>query len=117
MSMLKTITTWFAAMFAATVLMAAHADPVIDQAKAQGIVGETYTGYLSVVDPGRASADVKRRVDEVNAGRLQVYTGISQKSGDSVATVAAAMAEKNFARAESGEVLKAGPSDPWTKKQ
>jgi uncharacterized protein YdbL (DUF1318 family) len=116
MSMLKKITTWFVAMFAATALMVAHADPVIDQAKAQGIVGEMYTGYLGIVDPGRASADIKRRVEEVNAGRLQVYTGISQKSGDPVSVVAAAMAEKNFARAASGEPLKAGPSDPWTKK-
>ncbi len=117
MSMLKKITTWFAAMFAAATLMTAYAaDPVIEQAKAQGIVGEMYTGYLGVVDQSKASGDLKRRVEENNAGRLQVYTDIAKKSGDPVATVAAAMAEKNFARAEAGELVKPGPSDPWTKK-
>lgn len=117
MSMLKKITTWFAAFFAATALMTAYAaDPVIEQAKAQGIVGEQFDGYLGIVDSGKASADLKRRVSETNAGRLQVYSDISKKNGDSVQVVAAAMAEKNIARAASGEVVKPGPSDPWTKK-
>lgn len=117
MSMLKKFTTWFAAIFAAATLMTAYAaDPLIEQAKAQGIVGEKYDGYLGIVDAGKASADLKRRVDENNAGRLAEYTRISQKTGDPVATVAAAMAEKQFARAEAGELLKPGPSDPWKKK-
>jgi len=117
MSMFRKFATWFVAMFAATTLLVAHAaDPVIEQAKAQGVIGEQYDGYLGIADPGRASAEVKRKVDQVNAGRLAEYTRISQKSGDPVATVAAAMAEKLFANAESGEVLKSGPSDPWKKK-
>jgi uncharacterized protein YdbL (DUF1318 family) len=117
MSMLKKITVWFAAMFAGAALLAAHAQgPVIDQAKAQGIVGEQFDGYLGIVDPSKASADVKRRVQEVNAGRLAEYTRISGEKGDPVATVAAAMAEKQFSRAEAGEMFKPGPNDPWTKK-
>jgi len=117
MSMFKKITTWFAAIFAAATLMTAYAaDPVIEQAKARGIIGEKFDGYLGIVDASKASADLQRRVDETNAGRLKVYTDISQKTGDSVQVVAAAMAEKNFARAESGEVVKPGASDPWTKK-
>jgi uncharacterized protein YdbL (DUF1318 family) len=117
MSMFRKFATWFVAMFAATTLLVAHAaDPVIEQAKAQGVIGEQYDGYLGIADPGRASAEVKRKVDQVNAGRLAEYTRISQKSGDPVATVAAAMAEKLFANAESGEVLKSGPTDPWKKK-
>jgi uncharacterized protein YdbL (DUF1318 family) len=116
MSMLKKISTWFVAMFAATALMVAYAaDPVIEQAKAQGVVGEQYDGYLGIVDTSKASADLKRRVSETNAGRLAEYTRISQKTGDSVSIVAIAMAEKQFARAESGEMLKAGPNDPWKK--
>ena len=117
MSMLKKITVWFAAMFAGAALLAAHAQgPVIDQAKAQGIVGEQFDGYLGIVDASKASADVKRRVSEVNAGRLAEYTRISGEKGDPVATVAAAMAEKQFARATAGEMLKPGPTDPWKKK-
>ena len=117
MSMLKKITTWFAAFFAATALMTAYAaDPAIEQAKAQGIVGEQFDGYLGIADTAKASADLKRRVSENNAGRLQVYSDISKKTGDSVQVVAAAMAEKNIARAGSGEVVKPGASEPWTKK-
>lgn len=117
MSMFKKLAALFAALFAAASLMTAWAaDPVIEQAKAQGIIGEKYDGYIGIVDAGRASAEVKRKVDEINAGRLAEYTRISQKSGDPVATVAAAMAEKLFANAQSGEVLKAGPTDAWAKK-
>ena len=117
MSMFKKFATWFVAMFAAATLMVAHAaDPVIEQAKAQGIIGEQFDGSLGIADPGRVSAEVKRKVDQINAGRLAEYTRISQKAGDPVSTVAAAMAEKLFANAESGEVLKSGPGDPWRKK-
>ena len=117
MRMFKKFTTWFAAIFTAATLMTAYAaDPVIEQAKAQGIVGEQFDGYLGFADPGKASADLKRRVQENNAGRLQVYSDISKKTGDSVQIVAAAMAEKNIARAESGEVVKPGANNPWTKK-
>ncbi len=117
MSMLKKITTWLAAIFAVAALSVAHAQgPVIDQAKAQGVVGEQFDGYLGVVDQSKASADLKRRVSEVNAGRLSEYTRISGQKGDSVAVVAAAMALKQFDRAQSGEMLKPGASDPWQKK-
>jgi uncharacterized protein len=117
MSMLKKLVTTFAAMFAAATLMTAYAaDPVVEQAKAQGIVGEMATGYLGIVDPAKASADLKRRVDEINAGRLEAYTDIANKNGQTVAVVGALMAEKQFERAQEGEVLKPN-GQGWTKKQ
>jgi uncharacterized protein YdbL (DUF1318 family) len=117
MSMLKKIAALFAAMFAAATLMTAYAaDPVIEQAKAQGIIGELHTGYLGIVDPSKASADLKRRVDEVNAGRLEAYTDIANKTGQTVQTVGMLAAEKQFERAEAGELVKPA-SEPWTKKQ
>ncbi len=117
MSMFKKIAALFAAMFAAATLMTAYAaDPVIEQAKAQGIIGEMYTGYLGIVDPSKASADLKRRVEEVNAARLQAYTEIASQRGQTVQTVGQLMAEKQFERAVAGELVK--PADePWTKKQ
>ena len=122
MTIMKKLSARFAAMvaaiFAAATLMTAWAaDPVIEQAKAQGIIGEMYTGYLGVVDQSRVTPDLKRRVDEVNAARLQAYTEVATKNGQSVATVALLTAEKQFTRAEAGEVLKPSASDPWTKKQ
>lgn len=121
MSMTKKITARFAAMivamFAAAALMTAYAaDPVIEQAKAQGIIGELSTGYLGIVDESKASADLKRRVDEINAGRLQAYNEIATRNGQPVATVAALAAEKQFERAEAGEVVKP-QGEGWIKKQ
>ena len=82
MSMFKKIASFFIAMFAAATLMTAWAaDPVIEQAKAQGIIGELSTGYLGIVDASKATPDLKRRVDGVNAGRLQAYTDIASKNG------------------------------------
>jgi uncharacterized protein len=118
MSMLKKFFTALAAMFAAATLMTAYAaDPVIEQAKAQGIVGEMYTGYLGIVDASKASGDVKRRVDEINAGRLQEYTRIASTNGQTVQVVAGLMAQKQSERAQSGELVKPSASEPWTKKQ
>ena len=117
MSMFKKFITWIVAMFAAATLMVAYAaDPVIEQAKAQGVIGEQFDGYIGIADPGRVSPDVKRKVDQINAGRLAEYTRISQKTGDPVSTVAVAMAEKLFANASPGEVLKAGPGETRKKK-
>ena len=117
MSMFKKIATFFAAMFAAATLMTAWAaDPVIEQAKAQGIIGELSTGYLGIVDASKATPDLKRRVDEVNAGRLQGYTEIAQKTGQTVQIVGQLAAEKQFERAEPGELVKPD-GEAWTKKQ
>jgi uncharacterized protein YdbL (DUF1318 family) len=118
MSMLKKFITAFAAMFAAATLMTAYAaDPVIEQAKAQGVVGELYSGYLAIVDASKASPDLRRRVDEVNAGRLQAYTEIANKQGQSVQVVGQLMAQKQAERALAGELIKPSANEPWIKKQ
>jgi uncharacterized protein len=117
MSMFKKFAAAFAAMFAAATLMTAYAaDPVIEQAKAQGIIGESSSGFLEVVDQSKASADLKRHVDEINAGRLQAYTGIASKNGQTVQVVGNLMAEKQFERAAAGELVKP-EGQVWTKKQ
>lgn len=117
MSMISKITATVTAMFIATSLTLAHAqDAALEQAKAQGVVGEMYTGYLGVVDGANASSDVRRRIDEVNAKRLEAYTDLASKSGQTVAVVAALTAEKLIARADGGEVVKPGAGDAWTKK-
>lgn len=118
MSMIRKFITFIAACAAAiTFAGAAMAqDAAVDQAKAQGVVGEMYTGYLGFPDASKASADLKRRVDEINARRLSLYTKTSQDSGQPVSTIAALTAEKQIARAGSGEVVKPGATDAWTRK-
>ncbi|MEP7209202.1 MAG: YdbL family protein [Alphaproteobacteria bacterium] len=118
MSMIRKISTLFAAMAVAGALSVAHAqagDPVLQQARAQGVVGEMATGYLGVADESKATPDVKRRVEETNAKRLSLYTQLSKQSGETVANVAGVTAEKQISRASSGEMIKLA-SGSWTKK-
>lgn len=105
-------------VLAATLVAApAHAqDAVMEQAKASGVVGEMYTGYLGIADPARANADIRRRVDEVNAKRLAVYTQLAQREGQSVEVIASLTAEKQISGAESGEAVKPGADEPWMRK-
>jgi len=116
MSMLKKFATWFAAAFAAATLMTAAADPLIDQAKAQGVIGEKFDGYIGVVEASRVTPDLQRQIDRINNGRLAQYKEIADKTGVALADVGIGMGEKLFARAGSGDMLKPGPSDPWVKK-
>ncbi len=116
MSMLKKFATWIAAAFAATILMTAAANPLIDQAKAQGVIGEKYDGYIGIVEPSRVTPDLQRQIDRINNGRLAQYKEIADKTGVALADVGIGMGEKLFARAGSGDMLKPGPTDPWAKK-
>ncbi len=116
MSMLKKIVVWFTAIFAASALMTAAADPLIDQAKAMGVIGEQFDGYIGIVQSSRVTPDLQRQIDRINNGRLAQYKDIADKTGVTLADVGIGMGEKLFARAGSGEMLKPGPSDPWTKK-
>lgn len=121
MSMIRTIFTRFAGLVASLAMMAtlgvAHAqDAAVEQAKAQGVVGEMYTGYLGFPDASKATPDLKRRVDQINAKRLAVYNDTATKTNQSVQVIAALTAEKQIARAVSGEAVKPGASEPWTRK-
>jgi uncharacterized protein YdbL (DUF1318 family) len=119
MSMIRkflTLIAVFAALGAVSLAHAQRGDPALMQARAQGIVGEMYTGYLGIADESRATADIRRRVDETNAKRLSIYTETAKENGQTVAVIAALTAEKQIAAAGSGEVVKPGASEPWTKK-
>jgi uncharacterized protein YdbL (DUF1318 family) len=119
MSMIRKLITLIAAFAALGAVSIAHAqrgDPALMQARAQGIVGEMYTGYLGIADESRATPDIRRRVDEANAKRLAIYTDTAKETGQTVAVIAALTAEKQIAGASAGEVVKPGGSEPWTKK-
>jgi hypothetical protein len=117
MKIIRRIIAFFTAPLMAATLMTAHAaDPVIEQAKAQGIVGEQFDGYLGFADPSKASADLKRRVSENNAKRLELYTQTAQQTRTKVSDVAAVTAEKQIAGASSGEMVLPGPGASWTRK-
>lgn len=77
---------------AALVAMPASADiasskAAVDAAKAQGVVGEANTGFLAFVS-GSGNASLKAAVDEINAGRRDVYGQAAAKNGVSIEAAA-----------------------------
>lgn len=83
----------FVALAGALVLAApvatAQSDPVVEQARSQGLVGEQTDGFLGF--PGQVSDDVRARVNEINIRRRAVYTERAAASGASAAEMAAAV--------------------------
>jgi uncharacterized protein YdbL (DUF1318 family) len=61
----------------------------VDQAKAQGVVGEQADGFLGFVKPTTDSA-LKAAVQEINQGRAALYREAAQKNGVSVEAAGAA---------------------------
>ncbi|MGZ3304957.1 MAG: YdbL family protein [Asticcacaulis sp.] len=53
---------------------------LVDAAKAKGTVGEKSDGYLGFVTPS-SDAALKAAVDEINAGRREVYAQAAAKNG------------------------------------
>jgi len=72
---------------AAAVAMDAKA--AVDQAKAQGIVGEQADGFLGFVKPSNDPA-LKAAVQEINQGRAALYRQAAAKTGVSVEAAGAA---------------------------
>jgi len=116
MKMFRKFLAFFAMPLLAATLMTAHAaDPAIEAAKAQGIVGEKIDGYLGIVDASKASADLQRRVSENNAKRLELYTQLSKQQNQPVAVIAQLTGEKQIAGASPGQMVMTA-SGSWSKK-
>lgn len=82
----------------------AQADPVVEQARAAGTVGEQADGYVGIVSGASASADVRARVDQINIRRRAAYTERAAASGASANEMAVAVACQIFAsRIDVGE--------------
>jgi len=61
----------------------ASAKAAVDAAKAKGVVGEQSDGFLGFVHGG-GDASLKAAVEEINAGRREVYGQAAAKNGVSV---------------------------------
>jgi len=92
---------------------AAQAGPLED-AKAQGLVGERIDGYLGIVDSG-APGGVRSLVDRINAEREARYAEIAQKQDAPVAAVAQIAGKKLIERAPRGEYVM-GANGQWQRK-
>ncbi len=82
------------------------ASAVIEQAKAQCIVGEQADGYLGIVDAARANEELRREVAAANQQRKAYYSQIAQKNGVTVEVTAALTAEKLIGQARPGQCVR-----------
>ncbi len=84
----------------------------LDQAKAQGKVGEKPDGYLGVVV---GSPDVDQLVSKTNAERRRTYQEIAKKNGTTLATVEALAGKKALENTPGGQWVLT-PAGQWRKK-
>lgn len=85
---------------------AAAASAIVEQAKSECIVGEQADGYLGVVDPGKASAELRREVDSINMQRKAAYARLAEKNGVTIDDAAKVTAEKLINQAPSGQCVR-----------
>ncbi len=95
----------FLCLSGAGVMTARAADPVIEAAKASGIVGERVDGYLGLVDVEKVDTQLRRHVAEINARRRDVYTRMSRQTGESLSSIAALTAARQIENAAAGEYV------------
>lgn len=88
------------------------AKSIVDKAKTDGLVGETLSGYLALVD-ANAPTSVKAAVNEINIRRKSVYTQHARATGESVSDVAGVSGEKLINKAKLGEKVKLA-NGVWT---
>lgn len=86
----------------------------LDQAKTQGLVGETPAGYLQSVQ-ANPSQDVKALVADINSKRKAEYEQIAKKTGSDLPSVEKLAAKKAYAKTSPGHYL-LGADGKWTKK-
>ena len=103
--------SWLVAMLLAIALPAFALD--LDEARAQGVLGERSDGYVAAVKD-HPPAEVAKLADEVNAKRRAYYAEIAQRNGAPVEAVAALAGQKLIANAPAGQWVSSGSG--WTKK-
>ena len=99
----------------AAVAQTAEAKALVDAAKAQGAVGERNDGLLGFVGANTDPA-LEAAVNEINAGRSQLYRQAAARNGVTVAAAgAAAFTEVVSTRLRPGEYYQSSTS-AWVRK-
>lgn len=86
----------------------------LQDAKAQGLVGEQPNGYLGLVKAD-AGADVKALVTDINGKRKEEYQKIAKRNGTELNVVETLAGKKAIEITPAGLYIKL-PSGQWTKK-
>lgn len=84
----------------------------LEQARAEGRVGETLSGYLA---PVAQDADTQALVARINAARSASYQHLASQNNVPVNEVAKMAGQKLVARAQPGEYVR-GLNGQWLKK-
>ena len=77
----------------------------LSTAKNKGLVGETREGLIAVVNPP-ADPDVRRLVERVNEGRMEVYQKTAERQDIEIEKVQKLAAQKLINNADSGHYIK-----------
>ena len=91
------------------------APAIVEQAKANCVVGEQADGYLGFVPGKEAGVELQREVRRINLERKAVYAEIARRNNVTVNETAALTAQKLIARAVSGECVR-GSDNEWVRK-
>ncbi|HDR2796262.1 MULTISPECIES: YdbL family protein [Enterobacter] len=84
----------------------------LNEARAEGRVGETLSGYIG---PLRQDAETLALVNQINAARTESYQKLADSNNLPVDEVAKMAGQKLVARAQPGEYVK-GINGKWLKK-
>ncbi|EYU17043.1 YdbL family protein [Photorhabdus aegyptia] len=84
----------------------------LNEAKQEGLVGETFSGYLAIV---KADSQAQALVAEINRARKEKYAEIAAGNNIPTGQVAKLTGEKLVNRAEPGEYV-LGINGKWLKK-
>jgi uncharacterized protein YdbL (DUF1318 family) len=83
----------------------------LGEAKSEGLVGETNTGYIAAIKP---SKDVDTVVADINSQRKAYYQEIATKNGISLQAVEVRAGQKAIEKTSAGEYINTG--DGWQRK-
>lgn len=83
----------------------------LQSAKAQGLVGETVTGYLGAV---KSSPEVQKLVNDINAKRKQHYKKISTRNKTPLSSVEKLAGKKAMEKTLPGQFIQVNGA--WKKK-
>lgn len=109
---LKDKTTWILPLLLAMTLFALPASALdLRQAKSQGMVGETPSGYLGAVKPSPA---VNSLINDINAKRKAAYQNIAKKNGTPLSTVEQLAGKKAIDETPGGQYVFVGGK--WVRK-
>ncbi|WP_082267220.1 YdbL family protein [Erwinia billingiae] len=85
----------------------------LDEARQQGLVGETLSGYIAAVVTQNPEAQAL--VDRINQGRQQQYQALALRNNMTAAEVGRIAGQKLVERAAAGQYVR-GINGQWLKK-